>query len=327
MTEKELKAFDDYDYSFLDEPVLVTEQKWPDDVPPLVSVSCKTYMHENFIRDAIEGFVMQKTTFRVEVLIHDDASTDKTADIVREYEKKHPQLIKTTYQIENQYKKKPKTDKHVKPHPRRGKYVALCEGDDYWTDPLKLQKQVEFLEGNEDYVLTYHNWVELVDGDVRPPKKLFSSTHTLLFRNIDIQHHSLPKVLNGDTVLKFMLSAYGKFGYVENILPAVKRRDSMGIWNSLTETEKVEAKINTFQQMLLCFKNTEYHKNLGKIKTKLINNLYHRDSCIRKKTNQNTVVFWFSFIKMLSQKGLLFHYFHLRVKNLATKAKRIIIAK
>lgn len=116
--------------------------------PPLVSICCTTYNHGKFIQDAIEGFLMQKTNFPIEIIIHDDASTDNTATIVKQYAEKHPGLIITILQTINQY------SQGIKPWPNfvfpkaRGKYIALCEGDDYWTDPLKLQKQVDFLEGN-----------------------------------------------------------------------------------------------------------------------------------------------------------------------------------
>lgn len=128
---------------------------------PLVSVCCITYNHEKYIRDAIEGFLMQKTTFPVEILIHDDASTDKTAQIVKEYAENHSDLIITIFQTENQY------SQGIKPWPNfvfpraRGKYIALCEGDDYWTDPLKLQKQVDFLEENSDFGLIHTNCVNI----------------------------------------------------------------------------------------------------------------------------------------------------------------------
>lgn len=130
----------------------------------VVSVCCITYNHVKFIRDAIEGFLMQKTSFPFEILIHDDASTDGTAEIIREYEKKHPDLIFPIYQKENQYSQ----GRIISPtyqFPRaRGKYIALCEGDDYWTDKLKLQKQVGFLEGNEEYSLTAGQ-IQLVNPD------------------------------------------------------------------------------------------------------------------------------------------------------------------
>lgn len=88
--------------------------------------------------------MQQKTNFPIEVLIHDDASTDGTQDIIREYEKKYPNIVKPIYQKENQYSKGVKVSLVYNYSRARGKYIALCEGDDYWTDPYKLQKQVDF---------------------------------------------------------------------------------------------------------------------------------------------------------------------------------------
>jgi len=118
---------------------------------PLVSICCITYNQESYIRDAIEGFLMQKTTFPIEIIIHDDASTDGTTEIVREYEKKYPELIHAIIQTENQYSQGffP-GQKFVWPI-AKGKYLAFCEGDDYWTDSNKLQMQADFLESHDDY--------------------------------------------------------------------------------------------------------------------------------------------------------------------------------
>lgn len=122
---------------------------------PLVSVCCTTYNHENYIRDVIEGFLIQKITFPFEIIIHDDASTDGTTEIIKEYADKYPELIVPIFQTQNQY------SQGIKPWPNfvfpkaRGKYIALCEGDDYWTDPYKLQKQVGFLEANREYGLVH----------------------------------------------------------------------------------------------------------------------------------------------------------------------------
>lgn len=121
----------------------------------LVSIICNTYNHEPYIRQCLEGFVMQKTDFAFEVLIHDDASTDKTAEIIREYEAQYPDIIKPIYQTENQYSKKTGIMKTFQIPRVKGKYIALCEGDDYWIDPLKLQKQVDFMELHPDYGLCY----------------------------------------------------------------------------------------------------------------------------------------------------------------------------
>lgn len=111
-----------------------------------VSVICLAYNHEAYIRDALEGFVSQKTNFNFEVLIHDDASTDGTADIIREYEAKYPELIRAVYQTENQYSKGIYNDRTFLLPLAQGKYLAWCEGDDFWCDPNKLQKQYDYLE-------------------------------------------------------------------------------------------------------------------------------------------------------------------------------------
>ncbi|HJV31902.1 MAG TPA: glycosyltransferase, partial [Bacillales bacterium] len=129
---------------------------------PLVSICCLSYNHESFIRQCLEGFLMQKTDFPFEVLIHDDASTDKTADIIREYESENPDIIKPLYETENQWSKGRGGSKEFNFPRAKGKYIALCEGDDYWTDPYKLQKQVDFLEANQEYGLV-HTDIEYVD--------------------------------------------------------------------------------------------------------------------------------------------------------------------
>lgn len=147
----------------LEKPARITEQVWPEGTVPVVSIKCITYQHGNFIRDAIEGFLMQETTFPVEIAIHDDASTDGTADIVREYKAKYPQLIQTVLQTENQWSKGTKPTKFIE-ELVRGEFVALCEGDDYWTSPHKLQKQVVFLQENPDYSMCFHR-VKVLHAD------------------------------------------------------------------------------------------------------------------------------------------------------------------
>jgi len=118
---------------------------------PLVSICTITYNHKNYIAQAIESFLMQKTNFLFEILIHDDASTDGTTEIIKDYEKKYPSTIKAIYEEENQWIKG-RRGSSVFNFPRaKGKYIAICEGDDYWTDPFKLQKQVDFLEANGEY--------------------------------------------------------------------------------------------------------------------------------------------------------------------------------
>ena len=128
-----------------------------------VSIICNAYNHEKYIREALESFLMQKTYFEFEVLVHDDASTDKTADIIREYEIKYPEIIKPIYQTVNQYSQKiDPTDTFQIPRVK-GKYIAVCEGDDYWTDSYKLQKQYDALEAHPEIDMCAHK-AKMVNG-------------------------------------------------------------------------------------------------------------------------------------------------------------------
>lgn len=116
----------------------------------MVSICCLTYNHEKYVREALDSFLNQKTNFKYEILIHDDASTDRTVEIIREYEEKYPNLIKPIYQKENQYSKGINISKTYQFPRACGKYIAMCEGDDYWKDDYKLQKQFDALEKNAD---------------------------------------------------------------------------------------------------------------------------------------------------------------------------------
>ena len=128
----------------------------------LVSICCVTYNHVEYIRDTLESFLMQKIDFPIEILIHDDASTDGTVEIVKEYERKYPEIVKPIFQKENQYSQGIGISATYQYPRARGKYIAICEGDDYWTDPNKLQKQVDFLENNTEFGLVFTD-VQIID--------------------------------------------------------------------------------------------------------------------------------------------------------------------
>ena len=122
-----------------------------------VSICCVTYNHEKYIEQALKSFLEQKVDFKYEILIHDDASTDKTADIIRKYEKLFPDIIKPIYQSVNQYSIGITNVTQRYNFPRaKGKYIAICEGDDYWTDKHKLQRQVAILESDPNISLCFH---------------------------------------------------------------------------------------------------------------------------------------------------------------------------
>lgn len=125
---------------------------------PLVSVCCITYNHALYIKQCLEGFLMQKTNFSFEIIINDDCSTDGTTKILKEYAERYSDVIKPIFHEENQYSKGVRGILVNFVFPKvQGKYVAICEGDDYWTDPYKLQKQVDFLENHLDYSMCFHN--------------------------------------------------------------------------------------------------------------------------------------------------------------------------
>lgn len=124
---------------------------------PILSILCAVYNHEQYLRDCLNGFVMQKTDFQFEAIVHDDASTDKSAEIIREYAEKYPNIIKPIFESENQYSKQDGSLSRImnETMSHSSKYVAICEGDDYWTDPNKLQKQVDFLESHPEFGMVY----------------------------------------------------------------------------------------------------------------------------------------------------------------------------
>lgn len=123
---------------------------------PLVSIKCMAYNHERYIADALDSFLMQKTDFPFEVVIHDDASTDNTASIIGEYQEKYPNIVKPIYEKENQYSKGDGIINRIMDSHIRGKYVAVCEGDDYWTDEGKLQKQFNSMERHNEIDICAH---------------------------------------------------------------------------------------------------------------------------------------------------------------------------
>ena len=121
-----------------------------------VSVLVLCYNHEAYIRDAMEGFLAQETSFPFEIIVHEDASIDRSPEILREYEEKYPEKVKVIYQTKNQYSQNVSINKEFFLPLARGKYVALCDGDDYWTDPHKLQKQFDALETHPDCSMCLH---------------------------------------------------------------------------------------------------------------------------------------------------------------------------
>ena len=142
----------------------IADQEWPEGTKPVVTIRCTTYNHVRFIGKCVEGFLMQETTFPVEIVFHDDASTDGTQEFIQQLLERFPPLIKAILQPKNLRPRGLRRGEFLAPM-LRGDYIAFCEGDDYWTDPEKLQKQVDFLEANPEYVLRRHDIFEVDEHD------------------------------------------------------------------------------------------------------------------------------------------------------------------
>lgn len=157
----------------------MAERRFAEDEPVMVSIRCITYNHAPYIRQCLEGFVMQKTNFRFQAVVHDDASTDGTTDIVREYAEKYPDIIIPMYEEENRWSKHDGSLLTIMlPYMYKAKYWAECEGDDYWIDPFKLQKQVDYMEAHPECSFCGTNGIIIWEGDSHAPEffnKIISS--------------------------------------------------------------------------------------------------------------------------------------------------------
>lgn len=218
---------------------------------PKVSIICITYNQEKYVRQALDGFVMQKTNFPFEVIIHDDASTDKTADIIREYQAKYPEIIKPIYQTVNQFSQGKDPIIHFMLDKIQGQYVAINEGDDYWTDENKLQKQVDFLDAHPDFSVCFHP-VRVVWEDGSAPDSIFPTpsfrfhkdvldindllkhnfiqTNSVMYRwCLTKEQYPSKRFLPCDYFWHLIHAKQGKIGFLPDVM-AVYRRNQSGIW-------------------------------------------------------------------------------------------------
>lgn len=235
-------------------------KNWSSKKNPIVSICCTTYNHESYINDAIDSFLMQKTSFPFEIIVRDDFSTDSTASIIKKYVEKFPNIIKPIYENENQF------SQGISPplvvfKKAVGKYFALCEGDDYWIYPTKLQKQVNLLDkhpetvmsvaytdvyehkkNNLKYIKTYHGNDKTLQG-FEEVKKYYFHTSTYV-----IKADVLKKVINTltleniapyDSTLRYMLITYGPFALLPEVV-SIYRVTGDGIWTSLNESKQYE---------------------------------------------------------------------------------------
>ena len=137
---------------------------------PLVSICCTAYNHEKYLAQTLESFLSQRCDFAYEILIHDDVSTDRTAEIIREYAARYPHIIRPMFQTQNQYSRGVPINETFNFPRARGKYIALCEGDDYWCDPDKLQRQIAHMESDPGCTFCFTNGYVHDEAGVHPDR-------------------------------------------------------------------------------------------------------------------------------------------------------------
>lgn len=270
-------------------------------MPPLVSIICITYNQEKFIKQTLEGFLKQETDFRFEVLVHDDASSDDTVSIVRDFTAAYPDIVKPIFEKRNQYSNSGWEFLNDMFYAAKGKYIAMCEGDDFWTDQSKLQKQIDYLESRPDYALCFHPVnVHYEDGDgenrISPlvtGRKVFSvealikdnyiNTCSVVYRRQE--YKDLPnKIMPHDVYMHLYHAQFGKIGFINDVM-ATYRKQSGGVWwESGAHMDNIYQKhryqlTNLFSELLKMFpSNARYKKVIDKHLDYLFNSFIDIDA-------------------------------------------------
>lgn len=254
---------------------------------PYVSVCMITYNHEQYIEQAINGVLMQQCSFDVELIISNDCSPDHTDQIIKKIVNTHPcaHWIKYTKHLVN----KGITANFIWTLKQaRGKYIAICEGDDYWIDSLKLQKQVAFMEQNQDCALCFHASKSINNNNpneyiVSKPKDIpmnnkfeikhvilkggtFMATNSMFFLKEHINYipEWLSKVPVGDLPLMLLLGSKGKIGFIDEVMSVYRIMSSSTSWSAKMRNPKNKKKhfygIMTMWSDFDKWTNREYHK-------------------------------------------------------------------
>lgn len=259
-------------------------QNWQGNISkPIVSICTITYNHEKFISEAIDSFLMQETDFPFEIVIGEDCSTDGTRKIIENYVQKYPNIIKMITSESNvgMQENGKRTMKAC-----RGDYIALCEGDDYWTDPKKIQIQKDFLEENKAYVICYTR-VEAFDENgviksyIGGATKDLSheelqqatpiNTLTVMFRNLIVDFP--PEMCSskyGDLFMWSILGYHGKGKYIEQIKPSMYRIHSGGVHSSLSSIDMYDNTLVTYSLLMSYHKRRKNQEMVQFFKKKII---------------------------------------------------------
>lgn len=282
----------------------------------LVSILMITYNHEKYVCKALEGVLNQMCDFDFEVVLANDNSTDGSDLLIKEYVSNHPKGFRVKYS--NHEKNKGMYDNFIWAAKQcRGKYIATCEGDDYWTDPLKLQKQVDFLEGNPEFEVCFTNIkVIRADGstkleqlipderkDVYEQKDLpiWAPTLTRVYKNRNFSN--LPKAPGMDTAMLLWQSQYGKIKFLNEVTGTYRLHEG-GIYSSQTEAKRKEQNLLTNLACLKLIETSLYSKYFGMLFKKLVEIRFLEASIFKK--NKNLVKEAFQSYKAQMPLGLQF---------------------
>lgn len=292
----------------------------------LVSICCLSYNHSKFIRKCLDSLLMQKTNFDYEILIHDDASNDGSDEIIKEYVQKYPNIIKPLFESENMHSKEVAISKTFNFPRVQGKYVAMCEGDDYWTDEYKLQKQVDFMEENPEYSISFHKVQKIFEdgsrkSEVSPTQNLidcgfnflnllecnFIQTNSVLYRWNDSIVKNLPdNIIPGDWYLHLLFAKQGKIHFINETM-AVYRVNAGGIWGGKKHEERlVKYPFKIMNFYLNVFKNIAPHK------LDYIKHVYDNYVKIRKTLKEYNSEYYSEFCKKYWKIKFLFIILKLR---------------
>jgi glycosyltransferase involved in cell wall biosynthesis len=287
---------------------------------PMVSVIMITYGHENYIEEAINGVLMQEGDFDLEVIIANDNSPDKTSEVIKKIMSNHPksQLIKY---FRNKMNLGIIGNFLHAMSQGTGNYLALCEGDDFWIDPLKLQKQLSFLESNKEYVLTGHHRI-IVDENskvINDSNVESADYHTqcLFFRNI-LQHNFLSydarKIVNGDTFLLLYLENFGRFKLLD-FNGSAYRQSNSGVWALKSIDDKFAISNSSFETMMVFFRKYNYNISIKKLQEYIIDNKYRFAIRLKEENRiKESLFYFFKFLGSVIKLGNLeLRYFKMAI--------------
>ncbi len=244
-----------------------SRQDWSQQTRPVVSVMCWSYNQEAFLASALDAILAQETSFPIEIIVHDDASTDQTQSIIRAFAERYPKIIRPIISPENLHRQNLRVRPRVLPE-AKGEFIAYCDGDDRWSDPLKLARQVQFLRDHQEHVVTYHGAV-VVDhaGNLLAGKKAFSKNKsftskelrcaraeilsgTMMHRNIPIDFPpEFNLCQNGDRFFPVLLAPYGSCSFQPEIAPLECRKHDGGSWSSLDKKTRNARNLATSMQI------------------------------------------------------------------------------